>query len=106
MFLISQLVLKFQKSVKALNNIHAHLIQTSHLRNYSNTCIPSYFSSSDLKTVNVLREHFKLYEDFISVEEEEQLLMEIDPILKRRRYEKDHWDDVSNLILSKLFPIF
>lgn len=32
-------------------------------------------------------------EDFISEEEEQTLLQEIEPYLKRMRYEFDHWDD-------------
>lgn len=36
-----------------------------------------------------------VYEDFISPAEEELLLAEIEPYLKRLRYEFDHWDEVS-----------
>lgn len=35
-----------------------------------------------------------VYKDFISVREEEALLNEIEPYLKRLRYETSHWDDV------------
>ncbi len=36
-----------------------------------------------------------IYNDFISPEEEESLLNEVEPYMKRLRYEYDHWDDVS-----------
>lgn len=38
-------------------------------------------------------EDFKVIENFISAEEETSLLTEIEPYLKRLRYERDHWDD-------------
>ena len=34
-------------------------------------------------------------EDFVTVEEEERLVKEVEPYLKRLVYEQDHWDDVS-----------
>lgn len=34
--------------------------------------------------------------DFITEEEESKLLEEIEPYMKRLRYEFDHWDDVSS----------
>lgn len=37
-----------------------------------------------------------VYEDFLTESEEKTLLDEIEPYLKRLRYEFDHWDDVSN----------
>lgn len=36
---------------------------------------------------------FKVIENFINEEEESSLLQEIEPYLKRMRYERDHWDD-------------
>lgn len=59
--------------------------------------LPSYLSGADDKTVQIISEHFKVYENFVSEDEEKELMTEIDPIIKRRRYEKDHWDDVSNI---------
>lgn len=48
--------------------------------------------------------------DFITEEEESKLLEEIEPYMKRLRYEFDHWDDVSsisqNLISVYSFLIF
>lgn len=36
-----------------------------------------------------------LIENFFTSAEEESFLIEIEPYLKRLRYEFDHWDDVS-----------
>jgi hypothetical protein len=37
----------------------------------------------------------RVLENFLSADEEEEFLKEIEPYLKRMRYEFDHWDDVS-----------
>ena len=36
-----------------------------------------------------------VYNDFITSEEEESLFNEVEPYLKRMRYQYDHWDNVS-----------
>ena len=36
----------------------------------------------------------KIIPDFLTADEENQILEEIEPYLKRLRYEFDHWDDV------------
>ncbi|KAJ8283255.1 hypothetical protein COCON_G00021050 [Conger conger] len=40
-----------------------------------------------------VREHVEVREDFISEDEERALLTELEPGLKKKRYEFDHWDD-------------
>ena len=37
----------------------------------------------------------QVYPDFISEREENSLLLELEPVLRRMRYEFDHWDNVS-----------
>lgn len=37
----------------------------------------------------------KVYPDFITEEEEISLMKEVDPYMRRLRYEFSHWDDVS-----------
>ncbi|XP_060606568.1 alpha-ketoglutarate-dependent dioxygenase alkB homolog 7, mitochondrial-like [Ruditapes philippinarum] len=49
------------------------------------------FSDEDTKTV--LSEDMQVINDFISEEEEEVLFQEVEPHLKRLRYESSHWDD-------------
>ena len=38
---------------------------------------------------------FIVYENFVSLKEEDSLMAEFEPHLKRHLYEKDHWDNVS-----------
>ena len=42
----------------------------------------------------LLQSSFRLHPNFITPEEEENLMKEVEPHLKRQVYEKDHWDDV------------
>ncbi|CAI9739727.1 alpha-ketoglutarate-dependent dioxygenase alkB homolog 7, mitochondrial-like [Octopus vulgaris] len=50
-------------------------------------------SASDPDTEKLLQDNVEIHEDFLSLEEHESLLAEIEPYLKRLRYEYDHWDD-------------
>jgi len=43
----------------------------------------------------------KVLENFLTTDEEEEFLKEIEPYLKRMRYEFDHWDDVSDFRSSR-----
>lgn len=43
--------------------------------------------------------NLEVRDDFISKEEESLLLKEVEPYLKRQKYQYDHWDDVSTLAL-------
>lgn len=49
--------------------------------------------ATDKATEEVMLKDFALYEDFISEEEETSLFQEVEPYLKKLRYEFDHWDD-------------
>lgn len=68
------------------------------LKNESNNC-PLYMQLSDLfekenKTLlNDLINSMTVYQDFLTEEEETSLFQEVDPYMKRLRYEFDHWDD-------------
>lgn len=62
----------------------------------------SYFSldatetrsdNDDWKTE--LLETMKVFPDFITPEEEDSIFKEVEPYMKRLRYEFSHWDDVS-----------
>ena len=54
-----------------------------------------YLSCDDDTTLASLMNDMLVYENFISEEEEKSLLEEVEPYLKRLRYELDHWDNVS-----------
>lgn len=38
--------------------------------------------------------NFEIFRDFITEAEEKSLLVDVEPHMKRLRYEKSHWDDV------------
>lgn len=40
----------------------------------------------------------RIYPNFVTEEEESSLLSELEPQLKRLRYEYDHWDNVCHFI--------
>jgi hypothetical protein len=42
--------------------------------------------------------NFEVHENFISEEEEDRLIKEAEPYLKRQKYQFDHWDGVSMTI--------
>lgn len=56
------------------------------------SCI-NYFESSDDHTLKLVERDFKIYNDFLSEEEEKHLIEEAEQHLKRLRYQYDHWDD-------------
>lgn len=62
--------------------------------------IPAWIDASDTNTLSDLTDSFIVYNDFISEEEETSLMSELDPYMRRLRYERDHWDDVSLICLS------
>lgn len=39
--------------------------------------------------------HMRVIKDFVTAEEEQRLIQEIEPTLSRLPYESSHWDDVS-----------
>jgi len=57
---------------------------------------------SDAVAEKDVSENMFLYEDFISEDEEQSLFNEVEPYLKRLKYEHDHWDDVSGFSLIYL----
>ncbi|XP_064105353.1 uncharacterized protein LOC135214864 [Macrobrachium nipponense] len=52
-----------------------------------------FHSSCSLETVEEVTSSFQVVSDFISIEEEEILMKEVEPHFKRLQYEFDHWDD-------------
>lgn len=45
--------------------------------------------------LKVFKNDMKLLTNFITAEEEQKIFEEIEPYMKRLRYEYDHWDDVN-----------
>lgn len=57
---------------------------------------PSWMCGSSTAVLSKVRPNVQVLQNFISEEEEADFLQELDPGLKRKRYEFDHWDDVRN----------
>lgn len=69
-------------------------------------------SNSDMKGLNEsakdwkikLHNTMKILPNFISEEEENILMQEVDPYMKRLRYEYSHWDNVSKMrLINKVY---
>ena len=54
--------------------------------------------ASDAVAEKHVSESLRVYRDFISQDEEKCLFDEVEPYLRRLKYEHDHWDDVSDFI--------
>lgn len=55
-----------------------------------------------VQELKYFKNDMKLLPDFISELEETQLFEEVEPYMKRLRYEYDHWDDVNiNNVLER-----
>lgn len=53
-------------------------------------------STEELEKVqDLVLGNLEICEDFVSEDEESALLKEVEPYLKRQKYQFDHWDDVS-----------
>ncbi|XP_072549767.1 alpha-ketoglutarate-dependent dioxygenase alkB homolog 7, mitochondrial [Salminus brasiliensis] len=53
----------------------------------------SWLCGSSAAVLETVRGHVEVKENFITEEEESALLQELEPGLKKKRYEFDHWDD-------------
>lgn len=53
----------------------------------------TYFDTNDEALENEIRSNMLVYDDFLSEKEEQTLMEEIEPYMKRLRYEFDHWDN-------------
>lgn len=56
---------------------------------------PKWLDASDRNAFSDLIDSFIVYNDFITEDEERSLMNELNPYMRRLRYERDHWDDVS-----------
>ena len=60
-------------------------------KTFDNNC--DYLDSNNVEAFNSIKKSMKVLNDFVSEEEEESLIKEIEPYIKRLRYESSHWDD-------------
>lgn len=67
---------------------------------FTEVTIPSYIKLSEnlnaqpADFVRTFLENMTVHRNFLSEADEKSILEEIEPYLKRMRYEFDHWDDV------------
>ena len=61
----------------------------------TNIQLPYFADTESTECAKLLNHDMIVMEDFISEDEEQELLKEIQPHFARKRYEYDHWDDVS-----------
>lgn len=54
------------------------------------------------KVQDLVSGNLEIRENYVSEEEEGLLLKEVEPYLKRQKYQYDHWDDVSIITVSGL----
>ncbi|KAK7495824.1 hypothetical protein BaRGS_00012814 [Batillaria attramentaria] len=52
-----------------------------------------YLVATDPETESILAKDMLVFPDFLSEEEEKSILNEIEPYMRRLRYEYDHWDN-------------
>lgn len=65
-----------------------------------------YLEEDQIDLLQLMISNMTVLPNFITSEEEENLMKEVEPILKRRRYEFDHWDNVSILFEYKQHGTF
>jgi hypothetical protein len=58
-----------------------------------------HFSDSYSGSKNVMVRDMTVIGDFLNEEEERSLHEEVEPYMRRLRYEFDHWDDVSKSMI-------
>ena len=83
--------------------IFYHYARTLNIRQSFISLIKRKFSSVNINLKNIWpaneQDQFLIdmivFDDFITEKEELELLHEVDPYMKRLRYEVNHWDDVS-----------
>lgn len=59
--------------------------------------IPHYLYGTNMDVLSIIARDMTVLEDFISEKEEVSFLEELEPYMKRLRYEFNHWDDVRAL---------
>ncbi|XP_076254563.1 uncharacterized protein LOC143192781 isoform X2 [Rhynchophorus ferrugineus] len=91
--------LTFKKLYSSVSNKHICLWNKLNISNFSPetvTSIPPYFSFSNtfsnFDIENILNT-MTIQNDFLNEDEEKSLMDELDPYMKKLRYEFDHWDD-------------
>lgn len=80
-----------------LTRIRRAALCCGHTRRLSSCAGSGLVVGSSRELVQRLGSKVEVRTAFISEEEEGALLRELEPSLKKKRYEFDHWDDVSDV---------
>lgn len=83
-----------RKLTKTSKSFHTSSTLTSDNSNCS-LKILAYADTAFTECAKLLENDMVVIEDFITEAEEQELVNEIQPYFARKRYEYDHWDDVS-----------
>lgn len=77
------------------------LISYNHAQNAEESCSKEYmrFGEGYNASKETMMHDMRVVADFLTEEDERSLFEEIEPYMRRLRYEFDHWDDVSELVL-------
>ncbi|KAG8598554.1 hypothetical protein GDO81_002655 [Engystomops pustulosus] len=62
-------------------------------RHHAGALPPEHISPSSAAVLSLLSSGLTLQPDFITAEEEAALCRELEPVLRKKRYESGHWDD-------------
>jgi len=75
------------------NSSNSHTDNKLDINSSSEVVMPTYIETNSIDVKADLITNMLVYEDFISEDEENSLLEEIEPYMRKLRYEFDHWDD-------------
>jgi len=83
----------------------------SSIKNLGNSDCFDFHDKFDTEQMGNVRSSMIIHRDFLSVEEEQSIFTEVQPYMKRLRYEFDHWDDVRSITeerykIIKFYPNF
>ena len=84
---------------------HSDDLESNVEQNHDNKCIQLSGDWAEECKASILC-NMLVFRDFITETEEDSIMSEIGPYMKRMRYEYDHWDDVSMLIMSLSFRLW
>ncbi len=91
-FLIKSQIFNFRsKLFSSISDCNS--IQNIHNINNQNNELSHYLDSDNEKALEMINKSMKVIEDFVTESEEIKLINEIEPYMKRLRYESSHWDD-------------
>lgn len=89
----------------SLSSMTKHYFNSANKNEFVRYEFPNCIENKDLarEKQKVFESSFSIIPDIVSINQELQLIDEIEKLLKRLRYQHDHWDDVINIIMINCF---